>query len=83
VVDEIVVATGCRPNLEMLRELRLSLGLSTEAAKERGPLIDANHYSCGSVPSHGAAELSRHRKWFLHGSNRGLIHAPTFLHRTG
>ena len=58
VVDEIVVATGCRPNLEILRELRLSLDLSIEAAKELGPLIDANHHSCGSVPSHAVAELS-------------------------
>ncbi|MEM7584579.1 MAG: FAD-dependent oxidoreductase [Acidobacteriota bacterium] len=37
VVDELVVAAGSRPNLEMLRELRLELDLATESTQQLGP----------------------------------------------
>lgn len=53
VVDEIVAATGFRPNLEMLRELRLNLYYRNEAPAALAPLIDPNLHSCGSVPPHG------------------------------
>ena len=83
VVDELVVATGCRPDLSMLRELRLELDVVTEASKALGPLIDPNHHSCGSVPPHGAEELKHPEKGFFMVGMKSYGRAPTFLLRTG
>jgi thioredoxin reductase len=83
VVDEIVVAAGSRPDLEMHRELRLEFDLSTEASKALGPLIDPNHHSCGSVPPHGARELKHPEKDFYIVGMKSYGRAPTFLLRTG
>jgi len=82
-VDEIVVATGSRPELAMLRELRLSLHPSTESTLQLGPLIDPNHHSCGSVPPHGAAELTHPEADFYLVGMKSYGRAPTFLLRTG
>lgn len=84
VVDEIVVAAGSRPDLSMLRELRLDLDLSTESTKTLGPLIDPNYHSCGSVPPHGAEELAHpeERDFYVVGM-KSYGRAPTFLLRTG
>ncbi|MFN3628196.1 MAG: FAD-dependent oxidoreductase, partial [Parvibaculum sp.] len=57
-VDRIVVATGFRPQLDMLRELRIGLDPVVEATPKLAPLIDPNFHSCGSVRPHGAAELA-------------------------
>ena len=57
-VDRIVVATGFRPELGMLRELRVALDPAFEAPPALAPLIDPNLHSCGTVPPHGAAELA-------------------------
>lgn len=57
-VDRIAVATGFRPDLGMLRELRVELDLAVEAPPALAPLIDPNLHSCGTVPPHGAAELA-------------------------
>ena len=51
-LDEIVVCTGQRPDLEMTRELRLELDPALESVRALGPLIDPNLHSCGSVPPH-------------------------------
>lgn len=83
VVDEIIVAAGSRPDLEMLRELRLDLDLATEAPKALGPLIDPNHHSCGTVPPHGVVELSHPEKDFYLVGMKSYGRAPTFLMRTG
>lgn len=83
VVDQIIVAAGSRPDLEMLRELRLELDLPTEASKALGPLIDPNHHSCGSVPPHGARELKHPEKDFYIVGMKSYGRAPTFLLRTG
>lgn len=83
VVDEIVVATGSRPDLEMLRELRLDLDLATEAPKNLGPLIDPNFHSCGSVPPHGVRELTHPEAGFFLAGMKSYGRAPTFLLRTG
>lgn len=82
-VDEIIVATGSRPDLEMLRELRLELDPVTEASKALGPLIDPNHHSCGSVPPHGAKELKHPERDFYTIGMKSYGRAPTFLLRTG
>ncbi|KLU06221.1 secreted protein [Rhodopirellula islandica] len=83
IVDEIIVAAGSRPNLNMLRELRLELDASTEATKALGPLIDPNQHSCGSVPPHGAAELKHPERGFYLAGMKSYGRAPTFLMRTG
>src|SRR6185369_3369292 len=53
--DEIVAATGFRPDLAMLRELRLDLDPVVESPRALASLIDPNVHSCGTVPPHGAA----------------------------
>ena len=83
VVDEIVVATGSRPDLQMLSELRLTIDPTTESAGTLGPLIDPNHHSCGSVPPHGAVELAHQEKDFFVVGMKSYGRAPTFLLRTG
>ncbi len=64
-VDEIVVATGFRPSLEALTELRLDLDPATESPAKLAPLIDPNVHSCGTVPPHGALELAHPEQDFF------------------
>ncbi|WP_309069165.1 NAD(P)-binding domain-containing protein, partial [Microbacterium sp.] len=47
--DAVVAATGFRPDLGMLRELRLELDDIVEAPRRLAPLIDPNLHSCGTV----------------------------------
>jgi Pyridine nucleotide-disulphide oxidoreductase len=82
-VDEIVVATGARPDLEMLRELRLDLDPALESPRVLGPLIDPNEHSCGSVRPHGAFELEQPEKGFFIAGMKSYGRAPTFLLATG
>jgi len=57
-VDEIVAATGFRPDRSLLGELRLSLDAALESPAALAPLIDPNKHSCGTVPPHGAEQLA-------------------------
>jgi hypothetical protein len=41
-VDEIIAATGFRPDLDMLREVRLDLDAIVESPRALAPLIDPN-----------------------------------------
>lgn len=82
-VDEVVVATGFRPDLGFLRELRLSLDPDLESAAELGPLIDPNVHSCGSVPPHGRRELAHREQDFYIVGMKSYGRAPTFLLLTG
>jgi thioredoxin reductase len=81
--DEVVVATGLRPDLAPLRELRLDLDEIVEAPRALGPLIDPNVHSCGSVPPHGFIELSHPEPGFFMVGMKSYGRAPTFLLRTG
>ena len=83
VVDEVVVATGSRPDLGMLRELRLKVDPATEASGILGPMIDPNRHSCGTVRPHGAVELAHHEKDLYVVGMKSYGRAPTFLLRTG
>jgi hypothetical protein len=83
VVDEIVVATGQRPDLDLTRELRLELDPWLEGVKALGPLIDPNLHSCGSVPPHGHRELSHPESGFYTVGVKSYGRAPTFLLLTG
>ncbi len=82
-VDEVVVATGFRPDLDMLREVRLSLDPALECPAALGPLIDPNVHSCGTVYPHGAAELAHPEAGFYVVGMKSYGRAPTFLLLTG
>ena len=82
-VDEIVAATGFRPDLDMLREVRLDLDAIIESPRTLAPLIDPNLHSCGTVPPHGAEELQHPERDFFVVGMKSYGRAPTFLLRTG
>ncbi len=82
-VDEVVAATGFRPDLDVTRELRLDLDPVTEAPARLAPLIDPNVHSCGSVPPHGEAELAHPEVGFYTVGMKSYGRAPTFLMLTG
>lgn len=82
-VDRIVVAAGFRPDLEMLREVRLNLDEVVEAPTVLAPMIDPNLHSCGTVRPHGIDELSHPDKNFFIVGMKAYGRAPTFLMKTG
>jgi len=81
--DEVIAATGFRPDLALLGELRLHLDDRVEAARALAPLIDQNVHSCGSVPPHGVDELSHPDPGVYMVGMKSYGRAPTFLLRTG
>ncbi len=83
IVDELVVSTGFRPELDFLRELRLSLDPALECPRILAPLIDPNEHSCGSVRPHGARELAQPEAGFYFAGMKSYGRAPTFLMMTG
>ncbi|UKA49425.1 NAD(P)-binding domain-containing protein [Arthrobacter sp. FW305-123] len=83
VTDVVVPCTGFRPDLGMLRELRLNLDPAVEAPTELGPLIDPEFHSCGTVPPHGAKVLAHPEKDFYIVGMKSYGRAPTFLLATG
>lgn len=83
VVDEVIAATGFRPDLALLGELRLDLDDRVEAPRALAPLIDPNLHSCGSVPPHGVDELSHPDVGVYVVGMKSYGRAPTFLLRTG
>jgi thioredoxin reductase len=82
-VDEVIVATGARPDLELLREMRLDLDAALESPRVLGPLIDPNEHSCGSVRPHGAFELEQPERGLFIAGMKSYGRAPTFLLATG
>ena len=82
-VDQIIVATGFRPDIQLFRELRVSLDPVLEAPPALAPLIDPNVHSCGTVPPHGAKELSHPEPGFYIVGSKSYGRAPTFLMATG
>jgi thioredoxin reductase len=81
--DVVVNATGFRPNLDMLREIRLELDEIVEAPRRLAPLIDPNLHSCGTVAPHGFAELQQPEPNFFIAGMKSYGRAPTFLLATG
>jgi thioredoxin reductase len=81
--DRVVNATGFRPNLDMLREIRLELDDIVEAPKRLAPLIDPNVHTCGTVEPHGFAELTQPERDFFIVGMKSYGRAPTFLLATG
>ncbi len=82
-VDEVIATTGARPDLDMLRELRLDVDPSLESARTLAPMIDPNVHSCGTVRPHGEAELRHPEKDFYIVGMKSYGRAPTFLLATG
>ncbi|ANJ27045.1 NAD(P)-binding domain-containing protein [Agromyces aureus] len=81
--DLVVNATGFRPNLALLREVRLDLDEVVEAPRRLAPLIDPNLHSCGTVEPHGIAELRHPEHGFFIVGMKSYGRAPTFLLATG
>ncbi|MFB8385751.1 NAD(P)-binding domain-containing protein [Microbacterium sp. NPDC055910] len=81
--DVVVNATGFRPDLGMLREIRLDLDEVVEAPRRLAPLIDPNMHSCGTVEPHGFGELTHPEHGFFIVGMKSYGRAPTFLLSTG
>jgi hypothetical protein len=82
-VDEIIVATGGRPDLSLASELRLKLDHWIESTEQLAPLIDPNVHSCGTVRPHGHRELSHPEARFYAVGAKSYGRAPNFLLATG
>ena len=82
-VDELIVATGFRPDFSFLSELRLRLDPAIEAPVDLAPLIDPNEHSCGTVRPHGARELQQDEPGLYLAGIKSYGRAPTFLMITG
>jgi thioredoxin reductase len=82
-VDELIVATGFRPELDFVRELRIQLDPAIECPVALAPLIDPNEHSCGTVRPHGARELAQPEPGFYFAGVKSYGRAPTFLMITG
>ncbi|MBS5905188.1 FAD-dependent oxidoreductase [Roseomonas mucosa] len=81
--DEMVVATGLRPDLGILDEVRLDLDPALECPRVLAPLIDPNLHSCGTVRPHGAFELQQPDGGLFLAGMASYGRAPTFLLATG
>ncbi len=82
-IDRIVAATGARPDLELVRELRVEADPMLESVPALAALVDPNHHSCGTVPPHGHRELAHPEPGFYIAGAKSYGRAPTFLMATG
>ncbi len=82
-IDEIVCATGQRPDLSLTSELRMKLDPWLESNEALGPLIDPNLHSCGTVRPHGHRELGHPEPGLYTLGVKSYGRAPTFLMATG
>ncbi|MDB5652700.1 MAG: FAD-dependent oxidoreductase [Tardiphaga sp.] len=82
-VDELIVATGFRPDFSFARELRIQLDPAIECPVALAPLIDPNEHSCGTVRPHGARELQQSEPGYYLAGMKSYGRAPTFLMITG
>lgn len=82
-VDEVIAATGFRPDWSILSEVRLDLDAAVQAPRALAPLIDPNRHSCGTVRPHGARELAHPDTHLFAIGMKSYGRAPTFLMLTG
>jgi thioredoxin reductase len=82
-VDEIIAATGFRPDWSILSEVRLDLDPAVQSPRALAPLIDPNLHSCGTVRPHGAEELKHPDANVYAIGMKSYGRAPTFLLLTG
>ncbi|WP_289098153.1 NAD(P)-binding domain-containing protein [Pseudoalteromonas shioyasakiensis] len=78
-VDKIIVATGFRPNTQILSEIRLNLDEVVEAPRGIANMVDPNAHQCGAVPGHGAKELAHIDSNFYIVGMKSYGRAPSFL----
>lgn len=81
--DQVIAATGYRPDHSIAAELRLALEPGLESAAALAPLIDPNVHTCGTVPAHGMAELAHPEPGYVIVGMKSYGRAPTFLLATG
>ena len=81
--DEVIAATGFRPDHAIAAELRLALEPGLESPTALGPIIDPNVHTCGTVPAHGMAELAHPEAGYVIVGMKSYGRAPTFLLATG
>ena len=82
-IDEIIAATGARPDLSLARELRVRNDPWLESTDALAPLIDPNEHSCGTVRPHGHAELAHPEPRYYAVGAKSYGRAPNFLMTTG
>ena len=82
-VDEVIAATGFRPDWSILSEVRLDLDPAVQSPRALAPLIDPNIHSCGTVRPHGAEELKQPDGNLFVVGMKSYGRAPTFLMLTG
>jgi thioredoxin reductase len=82
-VDEIIAATGARPDLSLTAELRTRHDPWLESTDLLAPLIDPNEHSCGTVRPHGHRELAHPEPGFYAIGAKSYGRAPNFLMATG
>lgn len=82
-VDEIIVATGFRPDHGIARELRLDVHSVFESTYTLAPLIDPAVSACGTVPPHGVVQLAHPEPDYYVVGMKSYGRAPTFLLLTG
>jgi thioredoxin reductase len=81
--DQVIAATGFRPDHAIAAELRLALDPALECPTALAPLIDPNVHTCGTVPAHGMAELAHPEAGYVIVGMKSYGRAPTFLLATG
>jgi hypothetical protein len=81
--NEVIAATGFRPDHTIAAELRLALEPALESPTALGPLIDPNIHTCGTVPAHGITELAHPESGYVIVGMKSYGRAPTFLLATG
>lgn len=82
-IDQIICATGQRPDLSLSSELRVKLDPWLESTEALGPLIDPNVHSCGTVRPHRHRELAHPEPGLYTVGVKSYGRAPTFLMATG
>lgn len=82
-VDVVVPAPGFGPDFSALAELHLDLDPVVAAPRRRGPLIDPELRSCGTVPAHGERLLAHPEHNFHTVGMKSCGRTPTFLLATG
>ena len=82
-LDQVVGATGFRPDLSFLSEVRLDLDHRLQAPTALAPDIDPNLHSCGSVQPHGFDVLAQPEGELFLAGMKSYGRAPSFLAMTG
>ena len=82
-IDEVVAATGARPDLQLAAELRIRLDPWLESTDALAPLIDPNLHSCGTIRPHGHRELAHPESGYYVAGAKSYGRAPNFLMVTG